>query len=272
MEELSEAEIQALTATKERSPKWKWYQEFYQAAQSSQTHAVYCERLYGKNLCQQGFMSMQDLNKLLEVTCLDEKSQVLDMGCGNGMISEYISDQTGARMTGIDYIPEAIEQAQTRTQAKRERLSFQVMNWDHLDFPEATFDAILSIDSMYAPNNLPETIRQMKAVLKPGGQMAIFYSHALFKEEDCQPERLLPDATPLAEGLKKHALKFQTWDFTHQDYLHALRKKKIAHRLKEKFEAEGNNFLYEIRVAEAEGVRKAIHSGKHVRYLYRVTH
>ena len=50
---------------------------------------------------------------------------MLDLGCGNGKMAEYISDCTGANLTGIDFIPFAIQQAQERTQAKRDRLEFK---------------------------------------------------------------------------------------------------------------------------------------------------
>ena len=254
----------------ERPPIWYWYKDYYQVLQTSKVNAIFCERLYGKNLCQQGFMDMQDLNILLNITRLNDKSQVLDLGCGNGMIDEHISDMTGAKVTGIDYIPEAIQQARERTSSKNNRLSFHVGNMDHLDFPHESFDTVLSIDSIYMPNDLSSTIRQMKELVKPGGQMAIFYSYALPKNQDDNEYQLLPEKTPLAKSLEKNGLRFETWDFTQRDYLHALRKEKIASRLKERFESEGNDFLYGMRVSEASGVRKAIDSGVHVRYLYRV--
>ena len=255
----------------ERPPIWYWYKEYYQSVQTSKANAIFCERLYGKNLCQQGFLDMQDLNDLLKITRLNDKSQVLDLGCGNGMIDEHISDMTGAKVTGIDYIPEAIQQAQERTRSKNDRLSFRVGNMDRLDFPHESFDTVLSIDSIYMPNDLSETIRQMKELVKPGGQMAIFYSYALWERQDGHENPLLPEKTSLAKTLEKNELRFETWDFTQRDYLHALRKEKIARRLKERFESEGNDFLYDLRVSEASGVRKAIDSGAHVRYLYRVS-
>ena len=256
---------------KERPPIWYWYKEYYQAVQTSKANAIFCERLYGKNLCQQGFVDMRDLNDLLKITRLNEKSQVLDLGCGNGMIDEHISDLTGAKITGIDYIPDAIQQAQERTHSKNDRLSFRVSNLDYLDFPCESFDTILSFDSIYMPNDLSETIRQMKELVKPGGQMAIFYSYALRESQETNDDNLSPEQTPLATTFQKNALQFESWDFTHRDYLHALRKEKIANRLKERFESEGNDFLYGIRISEASGIREAIGSGAHVRYLYRVS-
>ena len=61
---------------------------------------------------------------MLEETPSGQVSRVLDVGCGNGKIAEYISDLTQASVTGIDYVPEAISHAQERTAEKRGRLSF----------------------------------------------------------------------------------------------------------------------------------------------------
>jgi ubiquinone/menaquinone biosynthesis C-methylase UbiE len=266
-----QGEKSARQLRKERPPIWYWYREYYQAAQTSKANAIFCERLYGKNLCQQGFVDMQDLNDLLKITRMNKNNQVLDLGCGNGMITEHISDMTGARITGIDYIPEAIQQAQERTRSKNDRLSFQVGNMDRLNFPGQSFDTILSIDSIYMPNDLSGTIRQMKEWVKPGGQMAIFYSYALPENQGANEDSLSPEKTPLATTLQRNELQFVSWDLTHRDYLHALRKEKITKRLKDRFESEGNDFLYGIRISEASGVRKAIESGTHVRYLYRVS-
>jgi len=34
---------------------------------------------------------------------LDASHHGLDLGCGNGLIAEYVSDRTGAHITGLDY-------------------------------------------------------------------------------------------------------------------------------------------------------------------------
>lgn len=103
-----QGEAEARRLRQERPPLWYWYQDFYTATASSPTHAIYCERLFGKNLCQDGFMEMRHLEHLISLLHLKPESHVLDLGCGNGRIAEYISDVTGAQAWGMDYIPEAI--------------------------------------------------------------------------------------------------------------------------------------------------------------------
>ena len=46
-------------------------------------------------------------------------------------------------------------------------------------------------------------------------------------------------------ALWKNRLSYKTWDFTAEDYAHALLKQKVAEDMKAEFEAEGNLFLYQ---------------------------
>jgi len=45
--------------------------------------------------------------------------KVLDLGCGAGGISEYISDETGAHVTGLDYAASAIDVPTDRAHVSR---------------------------------------------------------------------------------------------------------------------------------------------------------
>jgi SAM-dependent methyltransferase len=267
----AEGEAHARILRIARPPIYYWYREFYEAVAHSPTHALYCERLFGRNLCQDGFAEVDHLHTLVAVTPIRAGERVLDLGCGNGLIAEYLAGLTGAEVWGVDYIPEAIRDAQERTVAKRDRLDFRVGNLDRLEYPPNSFDVLISVDTLYMPNDLAATVGQMKSLLKPGGRMAVFYSHALWENPAYTAESLRPDRTPLGEALRLHGLLFQTWNFTQADYAHALKKKHIVESLQENFEQEGNRFLYENKIATAEGVAHAIETGTHVRYLYRVT-
>ncbi|GAH97428.1 unnamed protein product, partial [marine sediment metagenome] len=84
-----------------------------------------------------------------------------------------------------------------------------------------------------------KTVGQMKAVLKPKGQMGIFFTQ-MMKPEDSK-ELLLPEKTKLAQVLKKHNLNFQTWNFTKNEHRIWQKCKELAEELKSEFEAE--NFI-----------------------------
>lgn len=109
-----------------RPPIYYFYRDYYAAIEHSAAFAEYAERVFGQDLGQHGISDLGQLHHMLDLVELARGSCVLDVGCGNGKIAEYISDQTGAHVTGIDYVPEAIDQAQRRTQSKRDRLRFEV--------------------------------------------------------------------------------------------------------------------------------------------------
>jgi len=251
-----------------------FYNDYYAAIEHSQAHAAFCERVFGRNLGQHGFMDMQQLELLLTVTRLGPQSRVLDLGCGNGLIAEYISDCTGAHVAGMDYIPEAIRQAQERTIAKADRLGFFVGDISQLELASRAFDTILSIDTLYFCQDYAATIRQLKAALEPNGQMAILFSHGRepwVSKEEFPKETLPPDKTPLADALKANGFAFRTWDLTQQDYQLARLRKQVLVELRPQFEAEEILFIYKNRMGDAEGISQAIEDGLHARYLYHVT-
>lgn len=248
-----------------------FYNQFYAAVESSSAHHIFCERVFGKDLCQHGFADMEQIELLLQVTQLDESQYVLDLGCGNGLITEYLSDHTGAQVAGLDFSPLAISQANQRTATKVDRLSFNMGDINHLLLPADTYDLILLIDSMYFSQDYNQTICSLKTALRTNGQIAFFYSYGRepWVPLDEFPNEMLPaDKTPLASALNSCGLTFQTWDLTSRDYLLAVCRKLVLTELKAQFEDEGNLFIYENRIGEAEGILQAIKAGLHVRYLY----
>lgn len=97
---------------------------FDAAANASKAHSPVCERAFGRDLGQEGMVDMEPLDDLLNRFKLGSDDAGLDPGCGSGGMSEYISDQTGAHVTGIDISPSAIEVARQRTADKRNQLGF----------------------------------------------------------------------------------------------------------------------------------------------------
>lgn len=239
-------------------PIWYWYREFYTLTDSSPAYSRFCAELYGRDLCQTDFSDMEQIDFLIETANLAQgayahhPARVLDLGCGSGKFAEYLSDCTGAQVWGVDYTPEAIEQALARTTDKRERLDFRVGNLDHLDFPPGAFDLLVSIDTLYMPNDLTATLRTMRRLLAPRGRMLIFYISMLF--DPSQPrETLLPDRTPLAQALDQVGMSYTTWDFSEKTFHLMRRKRRLAESMRAEFEAEGTQFLYNHLITESDG-------------------
>ncbi len=126
---------------------WYHYQRLYPAAHASATRSRICERLYGEDLCQEGMTDMAALKDLLGFLDPKPGDHLLDLGCGSGVIAEYVSDQTGATVTGLDYAATAIAEAKKRTAGKSSRLTFLQGGMNALDLPAGSFDAAISLDT-----------------------------------------------------------------------------------------------------------------------------
>ena len=238
------------------------------ACEQSLTNRKLCQQVYGLDLCQFNMMSQVQLDKLLEVMNLCQADHILDLGCGVGLVSEYISDVTGARMLGIDFASAAIQRAQARTREKSERLTYQVMDMDELSLPAKSFSGVISIDTLYFVNDLPRTIRSVQACLHENGQMGVFYSTKIAAGQT--HESLAPDQTPLAKVLQEHGLSFQTWDFTQDERGIWEKTLQVAEALKPAFEAEGHLDIYEANASEARSLLEYVRTGRTSRYLYHI--
>ncbi len=229
---------------------WYYYQKFYTAAHASAAHSRHCERVYGQDLCQEGQMDMAALGDMLEALDLKPGEKVLDLGCGAGVISEYISDRTGAKVTGVDYAAPAIAAATARTGAKLSRLEFLQADLNMLDLPAESFDAAIMIDSIYWAADYVETLSSIARSIRPGGQLAIIILQTL--EEGDAPELLESENTLVAIALKELALGYSVVDQTVPFREFWPRIKESVVSLRGEFEAEGNGFICDSLEREAD--------------------
>lgn len=248
---------------------WYYYQKFYPAARASKAHSRLCERVFGLDLTQEGMTDMTALHHLLQLLDLKKDQHILDLGCGAGVIAEYIGEKTGTKVTGLDYARQAIEEAAARTQDKRDRLSFTVGDMNALDLPERSFDAAISIDTLYWVEDLAKTMDRIAKLCKPGGQLGIFMLHHVpdgRKASDYGAEE-----TSLGKALAQLELSFQAYDYSLQNAAFWQRNYQAAKDMRSEFEAEGNGFIPASLIREGdEDFLPFIEDGTLARYLYHV--
>jgi len=250
---------------------WDFYDNFYRATAASVAHSEFCTRVFGLDLCQHGFADVAQLDALIAAAQLGPDQHVLDLGCGTGLIAEYLSDRSGAHVTGLDYVPDAIRQACERTRAKADRLNFAVGDINALALPPAAYDVIVSIDTIYFSDDYAATIAALAAALRPGGRLAFLYSHGRepwVPVEEFDVTTLPAPNTPLAKALSANGFGYTFVDFTADDLRLAIRRQEVLADLHDRFEAEGNLFIYENRLGDANGIRQACEAGLQRRYLY----
>ncbi|MDD3045209.1 MAG: class I SAM-dependent methyltransferase [Candidatus Delongbacteria bacterium] len=259
-----EANTMAVKIIKEH--REKRFSEILVKFERSEVYGSFCERLYGRNLSQLNMTPMDQLDKLLELLNLDKNSHVLDLACGVGKITEYISDTTNAKVTGVDFAVQAIQLAQVRNKDKIDRINFVVGDMNNLQFEENSFDAIIAIDTVDFAEDLEEMIGKLKEITKNGGQMGIFYSEKSQSEEYI--ENLKSDNTKLAKVLKKHNLEYQVYNYTEEEKSFHKKSLQLAEGMKDEFENAGDTGTYESRVSESKHALTSINDGRISRHLY----
>jgi arsenite methyltransferase len=124
-------------------------------------------------------------NRLLDFVPWRGDEQVLDVGCGRGlMLIAAAKRLTTGKATGIDIWqtqdlsgnrPEAtVENGQLEGVA--DRIEIRTADMRELPFPESTFDAIVSswaVHNLYDAKDREKALREIVRVLKPGGWLLL---------------------------------------------------------------------------------------------------
>jgi SAM-dependent methyltransferase len=94
--------------------------------------------------------------------------RLLEVGAGTGQDSAYFQEN-GLAVTAVDLSPAMVE----RCRAKG--IDAHVMDFLHLDFPAASFDAVFAFNCLlHVPNaDLPAVLAAIRDVLRPGGLLFV---------------------------------------------------------------------------------------------------
>lgn len=94
--------------------------------------------------------------------------QVLEVGSGRGGGASFVARyHHPMRMVGVDFSAKAVRFCQKEHRQKN--LEFRRGDAEHLPFAEASFDAVLNVESSHCYGSMPRFVAEVKRVLKPGG-------------------------------------------------------------------------------------------------------
>jgi cyclopropane fatty-acyl-phospholipid synthase-like methyltransferase len=244
-----------------------FYDEFYTRALKSKAHSRFCEIVYQIDLCQHGMADKQQLDLLLSYLYLDRSSTVLDLGCGPGLITNYIYTKTGCEIVGVDNSNHAIEYAKkNRFESRLNKIRFIEKDMQDLHYEGELFSAIISIDTHYFIDDFLNWIPKYLVLIKDTGQFAIFSDEGMGLKDFDETNTRVND-TIIGKYLTENGLAFKGVELYKENRDHWNTKYKTLLQMKQDFFNEGNEFLYNNRMGEAENESKI----KGGRYLYIVT-
>jgi ubiquinone/menaquinone biosynthesis C-methylase UbiE len=97
---------------------------------------------------------------------------VLDVATGSGNAA-IAAARLGCDVVGVDYVPALLERARARAAAERLDVEFVRGDAEAIPFPDASFDAVLSVyGTMFAPDQ-PRAASELVRVSRPGGTIAL---------------------------------------------------------------------------------------------------
>jgi SAM-dependent methyltransferase len=110
--------------------------------------------------------------RLVEAADLLAGDRVLDVATGTGNAA-LAAARCDCEVTGIDYVPGLLERGRTRAAAEGLEVAFAEGDAEHLAFPDASFDAVLScLGVMFTPDQ-ERAAAELVRVCRPGGTIAL---------------------------------------------------------------------------------------------------
>ena len=99
--------------------------------------------------------------------------RILDVGTGPGFFAVILAE-AGYDVTAVDYTPAMLDQAKANAGALADRIRFLRMDGQDLEFPDNTFDVVISRNLTWGLEHPKRAYASWKRVLKPGGLLLNF--------------------------------------------------------------------------------------------------
>lgn len=239
------------------------YEDFYSMAAKSAAFGEYCREAFGEDFSQDGFSDISQINRIIKMLPDRPESDILDIGCGNGKLLRYLRQELSCRIFGFDYSENAIKTAKALNNADS---NFRVGVSDDIIYPDESFDAVLSMDSIYFTNDMPKLIGKIFSWLKPNG---IFI--AGYEEGDVMPRTLSADTSVIAQSFRKNRIEYTYEDISEETYGMLCRKRETIQKYKSKFDKEGISMWYDVVLHQTDSVLKGYeeYHKNNARYIFK---
>ena len=112
----------------------------------------------------------------LEQVNTPNEAQILDVGCGGGStVQKLAAIAPNGKVVGLDYSAASVAVARNTNAHEIATGRVRILQGSvaALPFPDATFDVVTAVETHYYWPDLPNNVREILRVLKPGGTFAL---------------------------------------------------------------------------------------------------
>lgn len=116
----------------------------------------------------------QQRSRTLDALALQAGEQVLDAGCGTGLLLEQMAISVGdsGRVVGVDYSPDMLDIARHRCQDLG-NVELHQGSVEQLDFESEIFDLVSCVQTLLYVAQVETALGEIHRVLKPHGRVGI---------------------------------------------------------------------------------------------------
>lgn len=113
------------------------------------------------------------INTIMRYAPEGDRLKVLDIGCGPGFFSILMA-QCGHQVIGVDYSDEMVAHARQNAATMHQNIEFRRMDAQNLEFPDESFDLVISRNVMWCLEQPERAYREWLRVLRHGGRIVNF--------------------------------------------------------------------------------------------------
>jgi ubiquinone/menaquinone biosynthesis C-methylase UbiE len=130
--------------------------------------------------------------------CPNRESNVLDVGCGTGFVTNHLADYY-KHVTGTDKSKEMLDVARSIGPAN---VSFVVASTEQLPFENESFDLVTAA-AAYHWFDYDKAGKEIYRVLKPNGKLCVFWKYALGNFDGYLPEFVVKNLRKFVSDIPK---------------------------------------------------------------------